>query len=192
VWDVDVRFIGANGLLEQRSPVRDTTTIASSRKAGGCSVAAETRADEIAGILTGAAVRSVGRAADMGVLEFDGPDGSSGEEVMAHLQCPFRIVQDGTIVLGSADMRYAQKGAGEQAFDEFRTVFDARAAKLTALLGQARPRVVGVSVGTAGELAVTWEPAFRLEAFPDCSGQMEAWRVLLRGGAHHGFPAGTV
>ncbi|MGI5397236.1 hypothetical protein [Streptomyces sp. CA-251251] len=36
---------------------------------------------------------------------------------------------------------------------------------------------------------MTWEPAFRLEAFPDCSGQMEAWRVPLRGGAHHGFPA---
>lgn len=152
-------------------------------------MAAETPADEIAGILTGAVVRSVGRAADMGVVEFDGP---GGEEVMAHLQCPFRIVQDGTIVLGSADMRYAQKAAGERAFDEFRTVFDARAAKLTALLGQARPRVAGVTVGTAGELAVTWEPAFRLEAFPDCSGRMEAWRVLRRGGAHHGFPAQSV
>ncbi|ANB10668.1 hypothetical protein SAM40697_6715 [Streptomyces ambofaciens] len=150
---------------------------------------AETPVDEIAGILTGAAVRSVGRAADMGVVEFDGPQ---GEEVMAHLQCPFRIVQDGTIVLGSADMRYAQMDAGERAFDEFRTVFDARAAKLTALLGQARPRVVGVTVGTAGELTVTWEPAFRLEAFPDCSGKTEAWRVLLRGGAHHGFPVESV
>jgi hypothetical protein len=152
-------------------------------------VAVETPSGEIASILTGAAVRSVGRAADMGVVEFDGP---RGEEVMAHLQCPFRIVQDGTIVLGSADMRYAQKDAGEQAFDEFRTVFDARAAKLTALLGQTRPRVVGETVGTAGELTVTWEPAFRLEAFPDCSGQMEAWRVFLRGGVHHGFPAKSV
>ncbi|MFF0591396.1 hypothetical protein ACFYWD_36145 [Streptomyces sp. NPDC003781] len=152
-------------------------------------MAAETPADEVAGILTGAAVHSVGRAADMGVIAFDGP---RGEEVMAHLQCPFRIVQDGAVVLGSADMRYAQMGAGERAFDEFGTVFDARAAKLTALLGQARPRFAGVTVGAAGGLTVTWEPSFRLEAFPDCSGSIEAWRVLVRGGAHHGFPVECV
>ncbi|WP_405590501.1 hypothetical protein [Streptomyces sp. NBC_01092] len=152
-------------------------------------MAAETRAGEIAGILTGAVVRSVGRAADMGVVEFDGP---RGETVMAHMQCPFRIVQDGTILLGSADMRYPQKGAGAQAFDEFRMIYDARAAKLNAILGELKPAVVDVSVGEAGELTVSWEPAFRLVAFPDCSGQIEAWRVLVRGGAHHGFPPDTV
>lgn len=152
-------------------------------------MAADVRADEIAGILTGAVVRSVGRAADMGVVEFDGP---RGETVMVHLQCPFRIVQDGTILLGSADMRHAQKGAGPRAFDEFRMIYDARAAKLSAILGELRPSVVGVGVGEAGELTVTWEPAFRLVAFPDCSGQIEAWRVLVRGGPHHGFPPDTV
>ncbi|GAA3818179.1 hypothetical protein ACFS5L_04510 [Streptomyces phyllanthi] len=152
-------------------------------------MAAETRADEIAAILTGAVVRSVGRAADMGVVEFDGP---RGETVMAHLQCPFRIVQDGTIVLGSADMRYAQKGAGPKAFEEFRMIFDARATKLTAILGELHPTVDDVTVGEAGELTVSWEPAFRLVAFPDCSGRIEAWRVLVRGGAHHGFPPDTI
>ncbi|MFD3497658.1 hypothetical protein [Streptomyces sp. NPDC058678] len=140
-------------------------------------------------ILTGAVVRSVGRAVDMGVVEFDGPH---GETVMAHVQCPFRIVHDGKIVLGSADMRYPQKGAGARAFDEFRTVFDARATTLNGILGQLRPSVEGVTVDDAGELIVSWAPAFRLVAFPDCSGAMEAWRVFVRGGAHHGFPPNTV
>ncbi|MFB6937213.1 hypothetical protein [Streptomyces chartreusis] len=152
-------------------------------------MAAEIHVGEITAILTGAVARSVGRAVDMGVVEFDGP---AGETVMAHLQCPFRIVQDGTILVGSADMRYPQKGAGERAFDEFRTVYDARSAKLNAILGELRPAVDAVSVGAAGELTVTWEPAFRLEAFPVCSGPVEAWRVLVSGGAHHGFPPDTV
>lgn len=152
-------------------------------------MAAETQDEEITRVLTGAVVRSVGRAADMGVVEFTGPQ---GETVMAHLQCPFRIVQDGKIVLGSKDMRYPQKGAGAQAFDEFRTVFDARATALNGILGKLSPSVDGVTVGEGGELTVSWAPAFRLAVFPDCSGRIEAWRVFVRGGAHHGFPPDAV
>ncbi|GAA2278722.1 hypothetical protein GCM10010415_53790 [Streptomyces atrovirens] len=143
--------------------------------------------DEITRILTGTVAHSVGRAVDMGVVEFHGPD---GEEVMVHVQCPFRIVHDAKTVLGSADMRYAQKGAGPRAFDEFRMIYDARTATLNRVLGELRPSVGGVTVGEAGELTVSWEHAFRLEAFPDCSGRIEAWRVLVRGGAHHVFPPG--
>lgn len=150
-------------------------------------MAAEVHVDEITRILTGTVAHSVGRAVDMGIVEFHGPD---GEEVMVHMQCPFRIVHDAKIILGSADMRYAQKGAGPQAFDEFRMVYDARTATFNRVLGELRPSVGGVTVGEAGELTVSWEPAFRLEAFPDCSGRIEAWRVLVRGGAHHVFPPG--
>ncbi|MEV0688799.1 hypothetical protein [Streptomyces sp. NPDC050388] len=151
-------------------------------------MAAEMQNEEITRLLTNGVVRSVGRAADMGVVEFDG---RGGEKLMAHLQCPFRITQDGKIVLGSRDMRHAQKGAGANAFDELRTVFDARAATLNGILEQLRPSVDGVSVGKAGELTVSWAPAFQLTAFPDCSGQVEAWRVFVRGGVHHVFPPGV-
>ncbi|MET9592316.1 hypothetical protein ABZY45_15380 [Streptomyces sp. NPDC006516] len=152
-------------------------------------MAAETPAGAITTLLEGAVVRSVGRAADMGVIEFAG---SAGEKVMVHVQCPFRIAHEGKTVLGSADMRYAQKGAGATAFDEFRTVYDARAATLDGVLGQLRPTVDAVTVGEAGEFTVTWAPGFRLTVFPDCSGAMEAWRVLVPGGAHHGFPPDAV
>ncbi|MFI2506294.1 hypothetical protein [Streptomyces sp. NPDC018972] len=148
---------------------------------------AELRADEITRILTGTVAHSVGRAVDMGIVEFHGPD---GEEVMVHAQCPFRIVHETKIILGSADMRYAQKGAGARAFDEFRMIYDARATKISKILGQLRPSVDSVTVGRSGELTVSWEQAFRLEVFPDCSGRFEAWRVLVRGGAHHVFPPG--
>ncbi|MCX5413738.1 hypothetical protein [Streptomyces sp. NBC_00059] len=152
-------------------------------------MAAETRARAITALLEGAVVRSVGRAADMGVIEFAGP---AGGKVMVHVQCPFRITHEGKTLLGSADMGYAQKGAGTTAFEEFRTVYDARAATLDGVLGQLRPTVDTVTVGEAGEFTVTWAPAFRLSVLPDCSGAVEAWRVLVPGGAHHGFPPDTV
>ncbi|MFE5244691.1 MULTISPECIES: hypothetical protein [unclassified Streptomyces] len=152
-------------------------------------MAAETSPGAVTGLLEGAVVRSVGRAADMGVVELESP---SGETVMIHAQCPFRVVHEGRTLLGSADMRFARKGAGDSAFDDFRTVYDARAETLNKVLGQLRPRVDDVAVGEAGELALSWAPAFRLALFPDCSGAMEAWRVFVRGGAHHGFPPDSV
>ncbi|MEY9993609.1 hypothetical protein ABIE67_005641 [Streptomyces sp. V4I8] len=150
---------------------------------------AEEAMPEVGRLLTGAEVVSVGRAVDMGVIEFAGPH---GEVAMVHLQCPFRIVWSGRLVLGSRDMRYDQPGAGPDAFDRFATVYDGRAATLNDALAQAHPTVTAVTVGPAGSLTVTWDPEFRLEAFPDCSGKVEAWRAFVRGGEHHGFPPGTV
>ncbi len=89
-------------------------------------------------------------------------------------------------------MGYAPKGAGAAAFDEFRMIYDARAAALDAVRARLRPRIDAVRVGEAGGLTVSRQHAFRLVAFPDGSGRIEAWRVLVRGGAHRGFPSDTV
>ncbi|MEY9995037.1 hypothetical protein ABIE67_007069 [Streptomyces sp. V4I8] len=89
-------------------------------------------------------------------------------------------------------MRYAQKGGGPTAFDDFRMIYDAKTTTFNRVLGELRPCVDGVTVGEAGELTVSWEQEFRLEVFPDCSGNLEAWRAFVRGGAHHGFPPDTV
>ncbi|UXY29354.1 hypothetical protein [Streptomyces sp. HUAS TT20] len=144
---------------------------------------------EVGRLLKGAVVGSVGRAADMGVVEFAGPE---GQALAVHLQCPFRILQDENLVLGARDMTYPQKGEGPDAFERFATVYDVRAETLNQMLAALRPSVTAVTVGPAGVLAVAWEPGFRLEAFPDCSGRVEAWRVLERGGEHYGFPPGLV
>ncbi|MFI8388976.1 hypothetical protein [Streptomyces sp. NPDC085540] len=150
---------------------------------------ADQQALEIGRLLEGAEVRSVGRAADMGVVELAS---AHGDIVMAHVQCPFRILHEGKALLGSRDMRYPQQGAADDAFDRFRTVYDARAATLNGILGQLRPRVREVTFGEAGSLTVNWEPGFRLQLFPDCSGSMEAWRVFIRNGQHYGYPESSV
>jgi hypothetical protein len=148
-------------------------------------VAAEEDFLVVGNVLEGARVASVGRAADMGVIEFSG---ASGEAIAVHIQCPFRILQDGKLLLGSTDMRYPQAGAGAEPFDDFQTVYDARARTLNEILAQLGPSVESALVGMGSSLTVRWDPLFRLEVFPDCSGSMEAWRVLIRGGRHFVFP----
>ncbi|WP_215456229.1 hypothetical protein [Streptomyces sp. ATCC 21386] len=152
-------------------------------------MAADDQTARVRGLLQGATVRSVGRAADLCTVEFTG---LQGEELRAHIQCPFRILQEGKVILGSRDMRYPQRGAGPDAFDHFETIYDARAAKLNGIIDQLRPTVTDVAFGAGGHLAVTWRPAFRIEAFPDCSGAVEAWRVFTRGGPHYGYPEGSL
>jgi len=144
---------------------------------------------EIQRLLQGARVHAVGRAVDMGVVEFAR---LYGDAIYLHIQCPFRILQEGMVILGSRDMRYAQKGAGSEAFEQFRTVYDSRAATLDGIFERHRPAVVEVSFGDFGHLAVGWEHGFRIEVFPDCSGRIEAWRVFLRGGPHYGFPQDAI
>lgn len=144
---------------------------------------------EIQRLLQGAKVHSVGRAADLGVVEFAG---LRGDVINFHIQCPFRILQEGKVILGSRDMRYPQQGAGSESFEQFRTVYDSRAATLNGIFERLRPAVSEVAFGDSGHLAVGWEPRFRIEVFPDCSGRMEAWRVFRRGGPHYGFPQGAI
>ena len=136
-------------------------------------------------LLGGATIHSVGRATDMGIVELADLGGRS---IAIHIQCPFRLLRDEVLVLGSRDMRYPQAGAGSQAFDNFRTIFDLRAKSVNVILERLRPSVVDVSVTAVGNLAVWGESNFRLETFPDCSGVVEAWRVLVRNGEHYVFP----
>lgn len=150
---------------------------------------AESGLPQISRILAGALVLSVGRAADMGVMEFAAPDGGL---VMAHIQCPFRIIQGRDLLLGSRDMRFSQGDVSKDAVDRFETVYDVRAAKLNSILGRLRPTVSTVEGGAGGSLGVGWSPEFHLEVFPDCSGSDEAWRVFIRGGPHYGFPPNSV
>ncbi|MEV0975479.1 hypothetical protein [Streptomyces sp. NPDC049915] len=137
-------------------------------------------------LLTGAEIRSVGRAADMGVLELTGPH---GELLGLHVQCPFRIVHGDQVLLGSRDMGYVRDGAED---DAFATLYDDRAALLNRVLDGARPTVETVHEGAAGALTLEATSGLRVEVFPDRSGGEESWRALARGGPHYGYPPGVV
>lgn len=142
-------------------------------------------AESIRALLIGATVRSLGRATGMGVLELVG---EGGEVIGVHLQCPFRVQRSDAVIIGSRDMNFPYKGHQSEAFENFSTVFDDRAGRLTAILGQRRPVVENVLVDELGDLVIAWTPDYSLNAFVDTSGRVESWRVLIRGGEHHVFP----
>ncbi|MFF3849384.1 hypothetical protein [Streptomyces sp. NPDC002328] len=151
---------------------------------------ADTEAEGVRRLLTGAVIRSVGRAADMGVLELTG---EHGEELAVHIQCAFRVLHDGQVILGARDMAYVRNGvAGEGAFDAFATLYDDRAALLDRVLAGARPQVETVRRGPAGALSLEATRGFLVEILPDRSGVEESWRAFTRGGRHYGYPPGVV
>lgn len=135
--------------------------------------------------LQGAVVRSIGRAAGTGVFEFAG---LTGEDIAVHIQCPFSLLHGGKILIGSGDMRYPQPEAGQDAFDRFKTVYDSRALLLNRILDESKGVVLDVGLETGGRLSIHWQNGFALEIMPDCSGNIESWRVLTRGGRHFVFP----
>ncbi|MGI5484699.1 hypothetical protein [Streptomyces lavendofoliae] len=150
---------------------------------------ADTKSRGVRRLLTGAVLHSVGRAADMGVLELTG---EQGEDIALHVQCAFRVLHDGQILVGSRDMTYVRGGADPDAFDNFATAYDDRAALLNRVLGGARPQIETVLQGPAGALALKATRGFSVEVFPDRSATEESWRAFTRGGQHYGYPPGLV
>lgn len=149
-------------------------------------VDADRRKAAIDGLLMGSTVRAVTRATDVGMVEFLNPRGSI---VAVHIQCPYRFLQGGNTILGSGDMNFAEAGAGTEAFDQFKTVFDSRVAVLNDILKKASPKVLKVVFADSGWVALECSGTFVLEIFPDCSGKIEAWRVFERGQSeHYGHP----
>ncbi|MEV6284021.1 hypothetical protein [Kribbella sp. NPDC051770] len=141
-------------------------------------------------MLIGANVGSVGRALTMGIVELTG---SRGQRLAIHAQCPFRLLHDEKILLGSADMKFPQRGTGTAAFDEFRTIFDSAAVIVNDILGRLDGLVSEVQISSGGALIVRWSAGMTLEVFPDSSGPVEAWRVLDRDATvsiqrDYGFP----
>jgi hypothetical protein len=125
----------------------------------------------------------------MAVVELTG---EQGDDLALHIQCAFRVLHEGKILLGSRDMTYVRGGAEADAINSFATAFDDRAALLSRVLGGACPKIESVLQGPAGTLALKATGGFTVEVFPDRSATEESWRAFVRGGQHYGFPPGLV
>ncbi|MGP3956222.1 hypothetical protein ACTWPT_09525 [Nonomuraea sp. 3N208] len=136
----------------------------------------------------------VGRALDMGIIDFDPapPDTWADDWRSAfalHLQCPFRITYESRVILGSADLAWLERevrGTGET--ESERTMYDFMADRVDATFTELRPTVTAVRVSPFGDLHVDLEREFTVQAFPAGSGRAEAWRFLRRGAEHVVFP----
>jgi len=144
--------------------------------------------DEFLELIHGATLTAVGRAADLGIVEFASATGRG--EIALHLQCPFRILYGGDLLIASGDMDYSGAAAGPRSADPpGGSVFDERSLMLNQAIDRLRPTVTNATMELQGLLVVELSPAFLLQVFPDCSGRVEMWRLFARGSSvHYGFP----
>ncbi|NRQ38598.1 hypothetical protein HII36_43260 [Nonomuraea sp. NN258] len=147
-------------------------------------------------VLLGLRAVGVGRALNLGIVEFDRPSQAALERpaddrtpFALHLQCPFRIAYEGRIILGSGDIAWREADVrGAQAAGGERTMYDFMADHVDRAFAEVRPAVIAVDVTPLGDLRVELEHQFTVQAFPVVSGRKEAWRFLERAGEHVVFP----
>lgn len=144
--------------------------------------------------LVGVPLSGLGRVLSMGVFNYGNQvsraDGSteqieSGSEFALHVQCPFRLIRGGVIVLGSVDMHtYATPDAeGDR-----QSIYDLKAALIDRGVQQSPAFVVAAFVNEPGDLRVEMTDDLALEVFPADSVGRESWRLLRRFGEHVVLP----
>jgi len=140
--------------------------------------------------LVGLPLRCVGRGANMLWLHFgkmrevatrDGGAKQVGDWAI-HIQCAWRLCQDGHIKLAYRDYYYSPEG---DALDDWDTLgnshFDQSAVALNAKLESVRPCVVSVATDDVGGFSLSLSHDFRLDVFPDGSTldeYSEHWRLF--------------
>jgi hypothetical protein len=112
------------------------------------------------------------------------------EEMRLHVQCPFRIVRDGRILLGSTDYLYARNRGTDPdvAFDRYDTHFDRIAQRMKEMLGDGL-FVIEAHLRDDGAFHLATTEKLRIEVFPAVSGPIECWRLFVKGaGKHYIYP----
>jgi hypothetical protein len=138
----------------------------------------------------------VGRALDMGIISFgqdvewiDPTTGSTrrGGEYAVHAQCPFRVVRQGRILVGSDDIgRSVATGHDGGASDAVQwTLFDRNADILDRLLAPEPPVVRSVDVTLTGDGHWELDGEMRIDVFRASATISESWRFFRRGLGEH-------
>jgi hypothetical protein len=138
--------------------------------------------------LVGLPLWSSGRAADLQWFAFgdrrtittsNGKEREVGEFAL-HVQCPWRIVCDDKIVVGSADLHYPADETAEVPEDDWDGVVTRRDRRVSALFESGRRffTVKQVDVGDAGALRIALDEGYALEIFPQSSVNNEDWRLF--------------
>ncbi|GAA4635361.1 hypothetical protein GCM10023196_080540 [Actinoallomurus vinaceus] len=149
--------------------------------------------------LVGCPVTGIGRAAAMGVFTFgpvrdamQDPDAGRTPTIRLHIQCSFRLVRAGKILLGSDDMNWPEDRAIDPAgaMESFRTMYDRGAKRLESALESTMFMVNDCTVGEAGMVTVQMSHGISLELFPAVSGRVESWRLVVEGGDHYVYCGG--
>ena len=96
-----------------------------------------------------------------------------------HVQCPWRFLHHGKLILGNMDINIPIEGVFESEFDCFeigKSVFDENVLKIRQRLLPLK--VLAVSVDGIGNLKIKFENELVLEVIPNSGVKMEFWRFI--------------
>ena len=139
--------------------------------------------------LVGLPLWSSGRAGDLQWFAFGDrrtvttSNGKAKEvgEFALHVQCPWRIVRDDRVVVGSSDLYYPADEAAEVPEDfDWDGVVTRRDRRVAALFENETGAfaVQRIDVGDAGALRIAFDKGYALELFPHDSVTDEDWRLF--------------
>jgi len=138
--------------------------------------------------LVGLPFRHIGRATNLLWLHFgdlhEVPRWRGGTKVVGdwavHVQCPWRLIQRGQILVGYHDFYYTPDGDTPEDWDVVgKTRFDIAASTICAEFAKTPPVVASVQVDDVGGFSVHFIGEFRLDVFPDESDDTsEHWRIF--------------
>jgi hypothetical protein len=128
--------------------------------------------------LVGARVVEVRRTLNIAIVGLTRGD----ESVRLHAQCPFRMVYNNRVILGSTDMHYPRAA---EAYDRYETHYDRSASKITALLAAETHVVTAASLGLAGAVHLQCTERLQFDVLPAVGGPIECWRLFAEGSDEH-------
>ena len=141
-------------------------------------------------VLHGLRLRCVGKAADMlwmhfghyrAITDHRGESREVGEWAL-HLQCPWRFVRSGAVILASTDFYYYPDS--DESYDSDRegeSLFDRRANQFNRVLETGEFKVSAISHGECAAFQLDFGSDFHFAVFPaasDHSPHGELWRLF--------------
>lgn len=96
-----------------------------------------------------------------------------------HVQCPWRFLHHGKLLLGNMDIYLSREGVSESEFDWFengKSVFDEKVEKIKQYVLPIK--IEKMIVDNVGNLKIIFKNELVFEAMPNSSVEMEFWRFI--------------
>lgn len=99
-----------------------------------------------------------------------------------HVQCPWRIVDNGNVIVASSDIYYPPDGEYHRDFEwdiQGANRFDVHAVELNRLFSDHPMMVAQVVADAYGGIEIVFDNNLRFEIFPNSSFRHEFWRFII-------------
>lgn len=114
----------------------------------------------------------------------------TGSRYALHVQCPFRLLRNGRVLVGSDDLWVEAKNpsAVRSSEGQEETYYDLVVSRIVRGTKESPLIVRSIRTSGCGDLALDLSDGVAIEVVPTSARPSEAWRFLERGGEHVTYP----